>query len=354
LKDEPLSQEKVDALKTRVFNTVPMAYNFLLKKYTGPIAVFMRKHPEFFESACGMNINSLDLDAILAHALRVTSGQARFGAGDYKSFDIRLATVLREAEVKTWREMGWQAGYSTSDQNRMVQLVIGTIFTTRFVKNDVFLMWWANVSGVQITLDCNGICNSLCFRFCWHSERERLGLPYMSFRVYVFLLVMGDDNVWGVAVSVEWFTFEVVVRMMALIGQEYTGTDKKEITDYRFIAITEVSFLKRTFVRRGQRWIAPIEKKSLVKMLTMAKASDLTRVDHGAVLLGNVVRECFFHERSFFDSMRAKIIVVGVKYGLDKSSLFSIADWDTLEERFSKGDYPRWGLGTSEDFGSVA
>jgi hypothetical protein len=31
LKDEPLSQEKVDALKTRVFNTVPMAYNFLLK-----------------------------------------------------------------------------------------------------------------------------------------------------------------------------------------------------------------------------------------------------------------------------------------------------------------------------------
>jgi len=356
LKDEAISILKMMSMLVRVFVCLPLAFNFLLKKYFYPFALFMRAHKDFFEAQTGMNpFSFLELGTFLSRFL--TKCSDRFGDGDFAFFDGSQSSQMRLAEGEVWQKFSVLTQYSARDQNRVRMLFLGTVYTLRFVKNDLVLMAFQNPSGGQITLETNGIGNSLAFRYCYYAEffARRAALLATKvwvlivavlppkFRVNVALGTTGDDNLYGVSSSCRWLDHQVLVKRMAEVGLTYTTADKNQSDAVvGFKSITEVSFVKRRFRQDEGRWKARLELKSLVKMLVFAKQSELSRRDHAAVLVSNVNRELYYHGREVFDSWMIDIRTSVEKHYLYESRYCRLFDYDTLDEMFKSSDYPRW------------
>jgi hypothetical protein len=348
LKDEPISNTKAKNLMVRNFSCCPMAFNFLLKKYFTALCVFMRAHKSFFESMVGANFFSMDVDEFVNELTAYTVD--RLGDGDYVHFDGTQGSQLRQAEGEVWQEMCRCGGWSLRDTRRVYLLFMGTVYTMRFIKNDLVLVAFQNPSGGQITLDTNGICNSLCFRYAyyaeWFSFVENVVLPAL-FRVWIILRTLGDDNVYGVHPECRFINHQVLVERMKEIGMGYTSADKvSNAEEVNFKTIGEISFLKRRFRKVGSRWQARLELKSLVKMAVMAKKSELGRKDHAAVLLSNINRELYYHGREVFDSWMCDVVLACKALDLHESRFCRMFTFEQLDELFLKDDYPPWLKGT--------
>lgn len=351
LKDEPVSHEKRDAYKTRVFNTLSIAFNFLVKKYFASLNKFMAIHWRFFEAFVGKDINTNDCDELIQYLCtffleafnnpELLTKLKQFGDGDYQWFDLKLSSIIRQYEAKFWDEFISETAYTRQERQRAFLLVMGTIITIRFIKNDLVLIVFTNPSGSNITVWSNGVCNSLNFRFCYISEALARGLPRIPFRERVKLITLGDDNVFNVHPSIPWFSYTVITARMSQIGCTYTAADKRsENTDLK--TIFECSFLKRSFEHVDGRWIAKLELKSIVKMLCYLKDSDLSVVDHTAVLVSNATRELYFHGPDIFEKWSIVLHKVADELHLKDSSLLRLYSYKELDERFKSKVYPGW------------
>lgn len=380
LKDEAVSQEKHDAFKTRVFNTMSTAYNANLKKYVTPLASFMRKHWKFFESAVGLDVTSWDADEIVNFMIsvfnkKITLAELRekmnSGDGDFQYYDITLSSQVRLMEAEFWKDFAGMTSYSARDQQRTHLLVLGTMYTMRYIKNDLFIMAFSNPSGSNITINTNDVCNSLSFRYCYYAEKmERAGIvayeltmslqsgiwpkyfslllifrsmtgEYFGFRTYIHLITLGDDNWFTVADSALWFNYEVLGRRMVEAGQVYTAADKKS-TNLALKTVFDCSFLKRSFEFEDGRWKARIELKSIVKMLAYLKDSDLGEKDHCAVLVSNACRELYFHGEEIFEEWMVHVDAAVVELALEESLLLSLFTYQQLDKMFHEKKYPKW------------
>jgi len=351
LKDEPISVEKAAKCKTRVFNTMSAAFNVLLKQYFAPLARFMQQHWRFFEAFVGMDINSWDCDALVEYLCSLYERAYRddqflrqlkaFGDGDFEGFDTKLASIVRQFEAQVWRKFLSYTRYSPRDRQRAYLLCLGTIFTMRFIKNDIFLVCFGNPSGSNITILSNGVGNSLLFRFCYYREADALGILPPPFRARVKLMTLGDDNIFSVHVRAPWFNYDVLTRRMLEAGCVYTAADKTS-KNIQLKTLFECSFLKRSFERSGKRWIARIELKSIVKMLVFLKDSELGQRDHCAVLVSNALRELYFHGPAVFEEWRQLLDLCVHDLDLAASPLLHFFSYHELEERFRGDDYPGW------------
>jgi hypothetical protein len=352
--------------------TMSAAYNFLLKKYCGPLAVFMRKNWRFFESAVGMDPTSYDADKLVAFMIEYLDGnpfEKTCGDGDFKFYDGCLPSIARLSEAKVWREMASGTSYTPEEVQIVFLLVCGTIFTLRFIKNDLVAVASANPSGSNITINSNDICNSLLFRYCYYRGREEHDLlfrqvmrglravfsfyrcetfivhlpPTERFRGQIGLVTTGDDNIFARKKNLTWFNYDVIIKYMTEAGMIYTAADKSSV-NVALKDVFDLSFLKRSFVFDGElkRWKMKIELKSIVKMLVFVKQSELSDTDHCAVLIGNACRELYFHGREIFEAWMARLSQVAIQCEVTESSLYKIFTYDELERRFLIGDYPKW------------
>lgn len=342
LKDEPISNKKVLEWMIRNFSCFPMGFNFLLKKYFTGFCMMIRAHREFFESMVSANFFSMDVDEFVRDLIKVA--RDRLGDGDFTHFDGTQGSQLRHAEGEVWRRMSECAGFNPVDKQRVYMLFLGTVYTMRFIKNDLILLAFQNPSGGWITLDTNGVSNSLCFRYCyyaeWFSFVENVVVPVL-FRIWITLRTLGDDNIYSVHPRCVFFTHEVLVRRMFEIGMGYTTADKAlagKIVPFK--TIEEVSFLKRRFRKVGERWQARLELKSLVKMAVMAKKSELGRKDHAAVLMSNINRELFYHGREIFDDWMFDINTAVMEFDLHESRYCRMFTFEQLQVLFDKNAYP--------------
>jgi hypothetical protein len=138
----------------------------------------------------------------------------------------------------------------------------------------------------------------------------------------------------------------VLVKYMSEIGHIYTTADKIANEYVSWKKVTQVSFLKRRFSCGDDgRWKARLELKSLVKMLVCCKRSDLSLMDHAAVLLTNVNSELYFHGKSIFDQWMLLIEESARKFELDKSILLRLKSFGELHDLYLKDEYPTWIVG---------
>jgi hypothetical protein len=340
LKDEPISKKKLDAGKVRVFNTLSMAFNFCLKKYIGPLTAFMRVHPFFFESAVGMNITSRELDAAIRWMKRL--GEDGFADGDYEAYDLRPETLLRLITAIFWYRMAVLANYDEKSKRMVFFLSLGLTYSTRCIKNDLFVIAFGNPSGSGVTSDENSPGNSFTHRYSFRRAQEEGLIPPSTFREAVALLTLGDDNMRNVHKSYRAWDSDVIAKYMSEVGQVFTSAQKDQnLAEYG--PVEKISFLKRKFQEwktpQGTFWAAPLELKSIVKMVTCAVRSELSEKDHCAVLLSNSSREAFLHGREVFEDFRVRAEKAATLVGVRENRYFVLKTFDELLDEFVKNNF---------------
>jgi len=332
LKDEVVTAKKNAAHAIRLFNVLPMGYNFLVRKYLACFISFLTRYRDFSEILMGINITSDDLSEFVSRLGVKSPELKRLFAGDYEKYDVRQSTAGILYVAKVVAAFLKCTAYTEGEQTIARQLLLGLLYRMMVIKNDVILMAFQNPSGGGFTTPCNSVNNSGNFRYVYYRSAIDRGIDPPPFREMVALGTGGDDHVGAISKAAWWFDPADFPRYFAEIGHTYTDAAKSG-NPPRFMDITEVTFFKRRFVRVSYGWLAPIELKTLAKMLSYYVAGELTRLDHHAVLLSNVKREAFLQEPVVRDELLALCDSLAQTVGVSDNSYYerlSVADFEAM------------------------
>jgi hypothetical protein len=345
LKDEALSWEKREAMRTRIFCVYSMAFNFLLKKYVSPLLVMFRRYRDFFETRVGMNVSAFEANELVERILSVDPTGTRVFEFDFKNYDIRQSTKEMLAVVKCWMRFCDFTSYSEDERVMTRMLLLGCLYHVRCFKNDLVLLTSSLGSGLLVTIDFNCCANSLKFRYCCFRVLPSAPFPI---RHYVANNFMGDDLGSGVSPFLDIDMRRMQVEYQ-LLGHTVTSALKQAQLE-TFLTIEKMTFVKRHFVKVGGRYLMPIELKTLVKMATFCRKSKLSKIDHEATLLTDINRELYLHGEEIFDRWMVVIDRAARESGCYLSSYYRVKKFAELHEFYLTGKYMTW---TSEAVDAV-
>lgn len=329
LKDEVLNLKKVAEKKTRLFTGCPADFAFVMRKYLLATVRVIQKNRFVFECAPGTNATSIEWDGIY-HYL-VQHGRDRIIAGDYSKFDKRMSAILILAAFKVIVNILAAAGWNDEDLHIVWTMAFDIAFPVADHNGDFVQFLGSNPSGHPLTVIINSIVNSLYVRYAWCTSNHNLE----DFVKYVALMTYGDDNIMGVSRDVRGFDHTVMQTELAKIGVVYTMADK-EAESVPFMDISEVSFLKRSWVFSPEvgSHIAKLEHDSIEKGLLYHIPSKVVCPEQQSVdVMMNALREYFFYGREIFEERREKFLAVIVKCGL-VPYLTEVPAYDTLVEQY--------------------
>jgi hypothetical protein len=124
----------------------------------------------------------------------------------------------------------------------------------------------------------------------------------------------GDDNAMSVRHHCKWYTHTTCQAEFEKLDIGYTMAEKTA-ESVHYIPISEISFLKRKFVRHEQlkKIVAPIEEDSILKRFYFVKKPSETPLcfeeQFGAYTDG-AFRDAYLHGRDYYDSFVGKIKAV--------------------------------------------
>jgi hypothetical protein len=148
------------------------------------------------------------------------------------------------------------------------------------VAGDLVVYPAMHVSGQPATVIVNSIINSLLMRAAWcGSGAYVLG----QFDRHVSLITYGDDNVQGVSdVARSLYNFKSIHDYLARFDIEFTPADKTSPSSAPFRKLSEVTFLKRTFVYWAHMdyWVPPLDKKSIIGPMMVWVRSEIPPDQH--------------------------------------------------------------------------
>jgi hypothetical protein len=211
---------------------------------------------------------------------------------------------------------------------------------------------------VDITVELNGLALSLMERFVFYRTHGFTGdkgqvnswfdafltNPFPSFDGLVFrrdvaLVHYGDDNL-------KAFRYPPVPHYLEVwrceVGMVMTPADKGEAV-LRPKKITEITFLKRSYVfdEELQYYIVPLDKRSIVRMLTMKK-SPMSAPDHACCVLTDAHREMVYYGRSEFDSFMELVWTVVQEHGLALNGYLRLRSYDDWRADMLAGTFSAW------------
>lgn len=336
LKDEVVSISKNDKCKIRVFNIMPFALNFLLKKYLSPVVDFYRLHPLFFEHAIGLNIASQHDSRTMYDFLRA---HPNICASDVSDFDVSASTRELHCASRVVQRLAHHLGYTVEEKKRVWGLLMSSMHVTHVSKGDFWFTNFGLASGYWITLFLNCVRNSLQARYAYVSIG---GYKVRPFRENIHQLVLGDDNISCVSANCPWFNQVSVAEALLEIGAKRTSSIKgKDLVPYE--VFSEATFLKRRFVELEKGLIVcPIEKKTLCRMLTYRrKTTGISDHDHHAVILSTVLAESWMHGREYFEVMEQLARKLATEFDIAGSN-FRVDAYEGYVERYKKGSLVTW------------
>lgn len=334
-KDEPLSQEKADLGKIRIFTASGMAHTLIVRMYLLSVIVHMQNNRFVYETGPGTVVQSLEWTEIYSYLTKF--GSDRIVAGDYSKFDKRMpASVILETFKIIYR-ICERAGYTEDDLRVVKGIGYDTAFPIVDFNGDLIEFYGSNPSGHPLTVIVNGLANALYLRYCYIILRP----PHVidTFKQNVNLLTYGDDNIMGVSQSADWFNHTAIQRVLGDIDIGYTMADK-EAQSVPFISIASASFLKRTW-RYDQdicAWVAPLDSTSIAKMLLVCvKKDNISEEAHAIEVLNTAVREYFWYGRSLFEEKKALFLRAVAHYELSPYYVgHEFPTWDQLLDQFRK------------------
>ncbi|APG78521.1 hypothetical protein 1 [Wenzhou picorna-like virus 12] len=337
LKDEALPAAKVEAGKCRAFMGCPVAFAVLVKELTMKILAWLHTNRNLSEIYAGTAVQSLDWERLYKHVTRF--GKDRMIAGDFRSFDTKAVSARRlEVAYSVIYQLAVRAGFSQADLFLLEAVKFDMFYSMAYVNGDIVEFTGKQSSGNVLTVDMNGIVNSLLMRQAFYALGGE-DFRDARFSDYVVLATYGDDNIMGVSPECDWFNHTSISQYLASLDIEYTMADK-DAESVPFIHIDDVTFLKRSFRYDPDvgAIVAPLAWDSLWKMTSCGLPSRALDANNLSVRnLDTMVREAFFHGKEIHARERSWALKVVREYELEQClEKSSFPSYDELKSSFWK------------------
>jgi len=353
LKDEGLKPGKLP----RVFTVFSAAFNLLCKK-KWIFKCLMRANPSVFESTVGINMTGEDALKLVQAFESVLPDLDGIYEADAVRLDKSFSGELFDFVALTVFAMTWAIGLDAMGSYLLVLAVKNTRFC---IKNDLFSEYW-NGSGNDATVEINGICMSLGQRYVYYRNRwdespvEKMEfirdymnnffqnpIPvakvYLRYREDNILWTYGDDQIFACLAGLA-SNFEEIWRDEIGI----TMTDASKEGRMRPKHLTDVQYLKRKFRYDADlgRWVTPLDKKTMARMLMLKNDSTLTFMDGAAVSLTECLREAVYHGREFYTELRDRFIDASTKAGIHRNGYLLLPEFDHYKSKILDGSFQTW------------
>lgn len=338
VKDEPLSNEKIEIKKVRVFMAAPFAWCIVGRAYILPLMRAFQLSRETCWGAPGLNCAGPEWGKLL-DGLHKVKGR-NYIAGDYKAFDKKMeaAVILQAYEIFYY--VAEACGYSPEELQVIRGLAADNAYPVVSFKNDIIEFRGSNPSGGFATVWINNLVNFIYFLHTWEELRPRDKYTTEDFFEHVSMMYYGDDNIGNVSDEVaSWYNMKTIAKSLSHIAVTYTSADKySELTE--FVTLEELSFLKRTwkFDEDVGHYLAPLEEKSIIKsmMITM-RSKTVTQQYQAVCILSSAHNEYFHYGRAIFEEKSLFIRTLMEKHDLmDMWKPKMFPTWEMLVKRFMK------------------
>lgn len=304
LKDERRPIEKVDQLKTRVFNNGPMDFNLAFRMYFLPFIAHLMENRITNEVSIGTNVYSQDWKKT---ALKLMEKGDKIIAGDFSSFDGSLNSCIMERFADLANDF-----FCDGPENALIRKVLlQEVYNSVHLCGDsIYMTTHSQPSGNPATTPMNCFINSMGVRICYHLLATFQGLCMKSFNKHVSMVSYGDDNVINFSDEVSsWFNMETLTQAFAQIGFTYTDELKStngKVPNWRHIS--EVAYLKRKFRKDEERgvWEAPLTLDIILEMPNWCRGS-LDIYEGTRINCETAIMELSMHPREIFDEWSVKI-----------------------------------------------
>lgn len=283
LKDEPRDLSKVEDRKIRLFTLGPMTSMITTKMYYGMFMGIFTANALNVETVGGLNCFSPDWGTVYKNL----SKHPHIINGDFKKFDKKTSTFMMMCAFTCIIDTKIHYDSSLSNENMLnilVTLASEVANPLIMLDKDLLEIPGSLSSGVLLTFLINNIVNSLYIRLAWIScyVKHNNSSPeeaILCFDDHVVFYAMGDDNVYSVSdYAVEFFNFATIQAFFKSIGLDYTNSDKTDKV-YKSLPLSSATICKRKWIfdEEYDVWKCPLEKTSIMKMLTIGiKSSALT------------------------------------------------------------------------------
>jgi len=338
LKDEPLSHKKRKAGKIRLFAGSPVAWTIVVRKYFVMLCRLMTLHRDVFEHAVGINAACHEWGDMIKKMTNDLDPKLlnRFIAGDFEAFDKSMiaAVILMAFEILITlaKESG---SFDDYDIKIMRGIAIDTAYGLVDFFGDLCMFMGVNPSGHPLTVFINSLANSLYMRYAYYMANPNSDVS--TFQEHVALRTFGDDNFMTVDDSIDWFDHTVIQDELGAAGIKYTMAEK-DTESVPFIPLSEVTFLKRRFEYSEEvgGWLAPLDPKSISKMLMVHVQSKTDCVEHQTIsAVASAVREYFMYGSEEFGNkckyLKDLVQRADLHMWVEDSTFPS---WDDLRNRF--------------------
>lgn len=297
LKDETRPLEKIKVGKTRLFTAAPFDTVFLGRKYFGKFKEEWQRNRDKLFHSVGVNPVSAEWTN-LANSL-LEKGDNFYDA-DYSSYDGRLRSDFMYAA-------GQIVINTICERNNVSRTLLETIWqefieTFQVGFRTVHLVKHGNPSGNPMTTVVNCIVN---FLYHWYAYRKITGYVSLShFTSRVGFTCFGDDVLYSTTKD-SGYTFNKVSSLLHELGQEYT-TAAKDSTSADSRTISEVTFLKRRFVKENSIYLAPLDTDSIEQQFnyTYVGENDFCTIQQQ---LQEACMEAALHNATYYKSFAAKV-----------------------------------------------
>lgn len=268
LKDERKPCDKVDIGKTRQFMAGPMVLTILMKMYFGDFVRHMRVNRIQNFMTVGISYTQGEWRTLAMHLRRTKDHTC--SAGDMKAFDASIVMPVQ------WLFLMCAEKFYAPTATQEDSLVRRVLFME--VMNSKHIDWAGNVyeytgktpSGIFLTADINSYICAIMLISVWLKNGIAEEIIDSDFALATF----GDDHASGFPLKYadRAGALAVAQSFWDLYRIEYTDESKGEmITNVK--AITDITFLKRSFRLVGDHVLAPLELTVLKETLNWEKTT---------------------------------------------------------------------------------
>lgn len=353
LKDEGLKPGKIP----RVFTVYAHATNLQLKK-KGLYKSFMRANMLVFESAVGINMTGVDATTLVRVIESFDPSLDNVFEADAVRLDKSFSGELFDFVCLVIYAMSYWIGVDPMGNYMLVQ---GLKHTRFCIKNDLFSVFW-NGSGNDATVEINGITMSLGERYVYYRGKpldEDFLIRFMEgfftspipqeytvprpvrfdFRLDVVLFTYGDDQLMDAPRGLNPAFEEIWQNEIGI-----TMTDASKTGRMRKKNLRDAQFLKRKFRYDNDlgRWVTPLDKKTMARMLSIKNDSTLTTPDNAAVSLTECLREAVYHGRELYDALRERFVTVAKDLGISRNGYLHLPEYEHYRKSILAGNFQTW------------
>lgn len=259
LKDELRSEAKVEAVATRLISCAPLDYTLAVRMLFGAFtSEVMQLH---LQHGMAPGVNVYRSGDRMVEVLSAKGGKCF--DGDFKGFDASQQPGLLALALEVINR--W---YSDSEENQLARAVLWEdLVHSRHIGGNgydqTYIYQWNKSlpSGHPLTTIVNSMYSLMLLVAAYISETGDME----GFWDHVSPLTYGDDNVVNISevVSHSYNQVTVANALKREFGMTYTsGSKTGEMVP--FVALTELTFLKRRFRMERGIWVCPLELNSFI------------------------------------------------------------------------------------------